>query len=49
MHKFGYCNELKRMTRAEFDRKMAERGDWLVLGVAIPILLALMAIQLFGG
>jgi hypothetical protein len=49
MHNFGYCNELKRHTRAEFERKMAEKGDRLVLGVAIPIMLALIAVQLFGG
>jgi len=47
MGNFGHCNELKRLTRAEYDRELAERAAKMdaiiatvgLIGLAVIVLL----------
>jgi hypothetical protein len=51
MGRFGYTNELKRITRAEFDREVARKAakvDAVIAWVALIGLAALMVWQMTG-
>jgi hypothetical protein len=46
MGNFGHCNELKRLTRAEYDRELAERAAKMDAIIATVGLIGLAVIVL---
>jgi len=51
MGNFGHCNELKRLTRAEYDRELAEKTAYMgtiiatIALVGLAVLVILQAVE----